>query len=212
MSKFVKRSKKEVLDDYSSSSDEEILGEKITDILFMPPEPKEKPYEKDLGIVKFKNQKMYVGKKYVSFADDNVYKASAKHFYKDIDEELEGEIDVCDLDEKQKSQLKRKLKRGKYLITHHPDYDHEDGVLPSTDEYNYTNPVAFKTTKKKEAIEINGHVDQEFLDKLNGLEKRFDDYDTKFVTFQQRFDEKLNASVNNQGTSISELRKYYGFD
>ena len=81
MSKFIKRKKHAHFSDPEEGEEEEEEeeqgDEKVTDVGEAPPEPKTKEgYKKDLGILSFKDRKIYVGKKFVSFDNDSIYKAS----------------------------------------------------------------------------------------------------------------------------------------
>lgn len=217
MSKFVKRSKvvkPEVTSSSSSSEDEgKQVEEKVADVGELPPSPAPKPYSKDLGILRFKDNKMFVGKRFVSFADDDIYRSAAKHFCKDIDCDLEEEITTNQLNDDQRKIMQKELKRGKRLITTHPDYD--EGSLKLNDKFTYINPIPNKK-KKVDEIQKSPHdvpPMADYQETLERLEKKIKECDDKFVTFEERFQTQMKpTSAGKKEMSNKELRRYYGFD
>lgn len=215
MSKFVRRVRAvKPKSSSSSSSSENEADEKVTDVGEVPSSPKLKPYSKDLGLLRFNNNRMFVGKKYVKFADDDIYRSAAKHFCKDIDGQLEDEIITTHLNDDQRRVMQKELKRGKRLITTHPDY--EDGTLKLNKEFTYNNPIP-KRAKKEKIEEISSQQTNNFPDfeeVIGRMEKKIKECEEKFITFEERYQTQVKATSGSGKKEMSkdELRKYYGFD
>jgi len=211
MDKFVKKNDNDN-EDLGHYSDSTVDSEVVPDTQPVPSWEKPRRWNLDLGIIKFKDKekKMYVGNKFVTFPDYDIYLSSAKHFCKNVQGYEEDDIQAPPLTDTQRMEMLRILKRGKRLITTHPKYKHR--VLPLSDGCAYHNPIPPRKKRKKKPpptptpfklvdYPSTGESEEE-EDEVSALRR-------EFVFFKEHY-EQQQQQKQKQPTN-EELMKLFGF-
>lgn len=139
-------------DDSSDADEEETVTDMIrpTTVATTKCEPR---VNVDLGLLKFRDNAMHVGRRKVTFANRPIYETALCHFLKSVPgtEHMIDDVDSYELLAQDQVKFKTSLKRVKQLLTQHNDYDDEAGTLDLGDKYTYVNPVPAQRNRRRRA-------------------------------------------------------------